>query len=100
MIKNSKKNTIKDLYSPFRYKEIPETDDRIDGRTAVSDVISRQNGNYRSFIVFFLSFFIIYLTVKLLLTDFFFSLRKFSLPPPLHQYLYKTEALSVLHKPD
>ena len=72
MIKHGEKNKIKDLYSPFRYEEMPETADRIDGRTAVSDVILHRNGNYRSFIFFFLSFFIIYLTVKQFLTDFFF----------------------------
>ena len=50
---------------------MPEIVDRIDGRTAVSDIISHQNGNYIS-LIFFLSFFIIYLTVKSFLTDFDF----------------------------
>ena len=34
MIKNDKKNKIKDLYSPFWCEETPETVDHIDGRTA------------------------------------------------------------------
>ena len=42
---------------------MPEIVDRIDGRTAVSDIISHQNGNFISlllfFFFFFLSFFII-----------------------------------------
>ena len=51
MIKNGeKKNKIKDLYSPFRWEEMPETADRIEGRIAVSDIILLCNGNYRSFI--------------------------------------------------
>ena len=50
---------------------MPETVNHIDGRTAVSDIILHWNGNYRSFI----SFFIIYLTVKSFLTD-------FESPPP------------------
>ena len=49
---HDKKNKIKDLYSPFRCEEMPETADRIDDRTAVSDIISHRNGNYRSFILF------------------------------------------------
>ena len=52
---------------------MPETANRIDGRTAVSDIFSYRNGNYISFILlFFLLFFIIYLTVKWFLTDFDF----------------------------
>ena len=43
---------------------MPKIVARVDGRTAVSDIISHQNGNYISLILFFLSFFIIYLTVK------------------------------------
>ena len=53
MIKNGRKHKIEDLYSPFRCEEMPETADRIDGWTAVSDIISHRNGNYRSFILFF-----------------------------------------------
>ena len=48
-----KKRKIKELYSPFQCEEMPETADRIDGRTAVSDIISHRNGNYRFLIFFF-----------------------------------------------
>ena len=54
-----KKNKIEDLFSPFRCEEMPETADRIDGRTAVLDIISHRNGSYRSFIFFFFFFFIV-----------------------------------------
>ena len=114
------------MYSPFRCEEMPETTDRIDGRTAIMDIISHRNGNYWPFIFFFfLSFFIIYLTVKSFLTDidfffFFFFFYENSLSPSLSLSLslspspspspslslspvliqYKTKALSVLYKPD
>ena len=53
--------------------------DCIDGRTAVSDISSYRDGNYMSFIFFFIIF-IIKLTVKWFMTDFeFFFIRKFSL---------------------
>ena len=52
MVKKKKKK-IKDLYSPFRWEEMPETADYFDGQTAVSDSISRRNGDYRSLILFF-----------------------------------------------
>ena len=47
MIKNGKKNKIKDLYSLFQCKEMPETVNGIDGRTAVLDIFAHRNGNYR-----------------------------------------------------
>ena len=34
-------------------QDMPESVDRIDGRTAVSDIISYQKGNYLSLILFF-----------------------------------------------
>ena len=52
---------------------MPESVDRIDDQTAELDIISYQKVNYISFIyIFFLSFFIICLTVKSFLTDFDF----------------------------
>ena len=33
---------------------MPETADRVDGRTAVSNIILHRNGNYRSFTLFFI----------------------------------------------
>ena len=53
MIKNGKKNKIRDLYSPFRCKEMSETAVRPYGQTAVSDISSHRNGEYRFFILFF-----------------------------------------------
>ena len=38
-------------YSPFQCEEMPETADRIDGWTAVSDIISHRNDNYRFFLI-------------------------------------------------
>ena len=72
-----------------------ENVDRIDFRTAVSDIISYQNGNYISLILFFfLSFFIIYLTIKSFVTDFdfFFFENSLSLPPCLKLNLPDTYA--------
>ena len=43
------------------------------------EIILHRKGNYISLILFFLSFFIICLTLKSFLTDFLFFLRKFSL---------------------
>ena len=81
-----------------------ENVDRIDFRIAASDIISYQNGNYISLILFFLSFFIIYLTVKSFMTDFDFFFSSFyenSLSLSLsktqsRRYLCKKKALSVL----
>ena len=61
-----------DLSLPFRCEDMPESVDCIDGRTAVSDIISHKNGNYISLILFFLSFFIICSTLKWFLTNFEF----------------------------
>ena len=55
------------------------------GRTAVLDISSHRNGEYRSFIFYFLSFFIIYLTVKWFLTNFDFFFFFSSLSPVLIQ---------------
>ena len=63
MIKNSKKNKIKHLYSPFR----------------ISLGIEMVIIDLSFFFFFFFTFFIIYLTVKFFLTDFefcFFSYEK------------------------
>ena len=51
---------------------MPETPERIDGWIAVSDIILHRNGAVITDILscVFLSLFIIYLTVKSLLTDF------------------------------
>ena len=65
---------------------MPESVDRIDGQTA-SDIISYQNGNYGIYLLsrFFLSFFIICLTLTSFLTDFelffFFFTKILSLFP-------------------
>ena len=59
---------------------MPKSVDHIDGRTAVSDIISYQNGNYIPISFFF----IICLTLKSFLTDFefffFFFFNENSLP--------------------
>ena len=84
MIKNGKKNKIKDLYTPFRCKEMPGTADRIDGLPF--QTLSTSKWQSQIFYLVFLSFFIIYLTLKSFLTIliFFFS-ENFSLSPVLIQ---------------
>ena len=70
---------------PFRCEDMPESVDRIDSRTAVSDIISHQNGNYIFLILFFiilyhlLDFKIISDRFCIFFFFFFFFLRKFFL---------------------
>ena len=63
---------------------MPESVDRIDDRTAESDIISYQKVNYISV---FLSFFIICLTAKSFLTDWIFFFYENSLAPSVQDSL-------------
>ena len=81
---------------------MPESVDRIDGQTAVSDINSYQNGNYIPLILFFyhlLDFEII--SDRFFFFFFFFYENSLSLSLPLsktpsRRHLRKTKALSVL----
>ena len=46
------KNKIRGLQLPFQCEDMPKSVDRIDNRSDVSDIISHQNGNYISLVLF------------------------------------------------